>query len=63
VLHGGRALQRGTHAELITRDGAYARMWKRESGCTPPVDLDRASVADTQGIGGPRTRPIDHTPA
>jgi uncharacterized membrane protein len=27
------------------------------------VDLDRASVADTQGIGGPRTRPIDHTPA
>jgi uncharacterized membrane protein len=27
------------------------------------VDLDRASVADTQGIGGPRTRPVDHTPA
>ncbi|HEX4008473.1 MAG TPA: DUF2254 domain-containing protein [Solirubrobacteraceae bacterium] len=27
------------------------------------VDFDRASVADTQGIGGPRTRPVDHTPA
>jgi uncharacterized membrane protein len=27
------------------------------------VDLDRASVADTQGIGGPRTRPVDQTPA
>jgi hypothetical protein len=26
------------------------------------VDLARASVADTQGIGGPRTRPVDHTP-
>ncbi len=24
------------------------------------VDLDRASIADTQGIGGPRTRPTDH---
>ncbi len=24
------------------------------------VDFDRASVADTQGIGGPRTRPTDH---
>ena len=27
------------------------------------VDLDRASMADTQGIGGPRTRPVGHTPA
>ena len=25
------------------------------------VDFDRARVADTQGIGGPRTRPADHT--
>jgi uncharacterized membrane protein len=27
------------------------------------VDLDRASAADTQGIGGPRTRPVGHTRA
>jgi hypothetical protein len=27
------------------------------------VDLDRASAADTQGIGGPRTRPVDRTSA
>jgi hypothetical protein len=27
------------------------------------VDLDRASTADTQGIGGPRTRPVDRTSA
>jgi thiol reductant ABC exporter CydC subunit len=32
VLDGGRALQRGTHAQLLTRDGAYARMWERETG-------------------------------
>lgn len=37
VLQGGRALQRGTHAELITRDGTYARMWARETGCTSPL--------------------------
>ena len=27
------------------------------------VDLDRANIADTQGIGGPRTRPSGHTAA
>jgi uncharacterized membrane protein len=27
------------------------------------VDFDRASVADNQGIGGPRTRPADHAAA
>jgi thiol reductant ABC exporter CydC subunit len=36
VLDAGRALQRGTHAELITLDGAYARMWARETGATSP---------------------------
>jgi hypothetical protein len=25
------------------------------------VDFDRASIADTQGIGGPRTQPADHS--
>ena len=36
VLDRGRALERGTHAELITLDGAYARMWARETGSTSP---------------------------
>ena len=27
------------------------------------VDFDRASIADTQGIGGPRTQPADHAAA
>ena len=27
------------------------------------VDFDRASIADTQGIGGPQTRPSDHATA
>ena len=37
VLDGGRALERGTHSELITLDGAYARMWARETNSTFPL--------------------------
>jgi thiol reductant ABC exporter CydC subunit len=29
VLEDGRARERGTHAELLTRGGSYARMWER----------------------------------
>ena len=31
VLDGGRALERGTHAELLAAGGQYARMWAREA--------------------------------
>jgi thiol reductant ABC exporter CydC subunit len=30
VLDRGRVMQRGTHAELLRREGPYAQMWKRE---------------------------------
>jgi hypothetical protein len=43
--------------ELARLDATVARSFGES------VDLDRASVPDTQGIGGPRTRPVDHTPA
>jgi thiol reductant ABC exporter CydC subunit len=32
ALDRGRALERGTHAELIELDGRYAELWRRETG-------------------------------
>ena len=43
--------------ELTRLDATVARSFGDS------VDLDRAGTADTQGIGGPRTRPVDHTAA
>ncbi len=32
VLDGGLIVESGSHAELIARDGLYARLWKRQTG-------------------------------
>lgn len=32
VIDGGRAVERGTHDQLLALDGRYARMWLRETG-------------------------------
>ena len=32
VLDQGRIVEEGTHADLLRRNGVYARMWRRQSG-------------------------------
>ena len=32
VLDRGRVVEQGTHAELLTRGGGYAKLWQRQSG-------------------------------
>ena len=38
VMDQGRIIETGTHEELISRDGLYARLWKRQTGGFVGVD-------------------------
>jgi ATP-binding cassette subfamily B multidrug efflux pump len=50
VLDRGRVAESGTHAELLSHEGVYAKLWRRQSGGfleeTPVSDLDPLPVAE-----------------
>src|SRR5947209_1313725 len=46
VLEEGRIVEEGTHADLLRRNGVYARMWRRQSGgFLGSEQMDDVSVA------------------
>ncbi|MEW1803579.1 ABC transporter ATP-binding protein [Streptomyces virginiae] len=56
VLDRGRIVEQGTHQELLTTEGAYAKLWKHQSGgflhdtdtdADADTDADTVAVADT----------------
>jgi ATP-binding cassette, subfamily B, bacterial MsbA len=47
VLEGGKIVESGTHAELLSKNGAYARLWHLQSGGRQnPTAVEAAAVGD-----------------
>jgi ATP-binding cassette subfamily B protein len=44
VLERGRLVEQGRHADLLERDGAYRRLWRRQSGFAVSGDGRQAAV-------------------
>ncbi|MFE5621571.1 ABC transporter ATP-binding protein [Streptomyces virginiae] len=64
VLDRGRIVEQGTHQELLTAEGAYAKLWKHQSGgflhdtgTDPDPDPDPATDAVT--VAEPRPCPVE----
>jgi len=56
VLDHGRVIERGTHAELIARDGHYAELWRRETPQAWGVDGTAVGGGGSDWLGGALTR-------
>src|SRR5690606_39498740 len=44
VLDAGKIVEQGTHAELLEKEGHYARLWQRQSGGFLDLDSDAGRV-------------------
>jgi ATP-binding cassette subfamily B protein len=56
VLEHGRVVERGRHAELLARDGAYAEMWRRQQEAAEAKSQEETYGADS-GAAGPTVEP------
>jgi len=54
VLEQGRIVEQGTHAELITLGGHYAKLWAHQSGGFLTEDVPEAALDDVPGEDLPR---------
>jgi ATP-binding cassette, subfamily B, heavy metal transporter len=50
VLRDGRIAERGTHADLLARDGLYAQMWNRQREASEAEEQLRRTANDPEGF-------------
>ncbi|WP_078658511.1 MULTISPECIES: ABC transporter ATP-binding protein [Streptomyces] len=58
VLDRGRIVEQGTHQELLTTEGAYAKLWKHQSGGFLH-DTDTGTGTGTDTVAEPRPCPVE----
>ena len=52
VLDRGRVIERGTHGELLARDGRYAALWRQESVSSAGLGASRSTNRDSSSSPG-----------
>jgi ATP-binding cassette subfamily B protein len=52
VLDHGVIVERGTHAELVTRDGPYAAMWNKQKQAAEALEKLKAVENDPDVVPG-----------
>jgi ATP-binding cassette, subfamily B, heavy metal transporter len=50
VLDQGRIVERGSHAELLAKNGIYAAMWNRQNEVRRAEEVLRRAAAEEQGV-------------
>ena len=60
VLDKGRIVERGRHADLVARGGAYAAMWNRQKEAAEVRERLQAVEGDPENLRGVRPEPVEH---